>query len=224
MRRLGVICSALLAASAYQTKSFADSEATRKKEPMSIGLSVVGENEGLIEANIGYSFSPDFELTLVATQGRAGLEQDFTNDFTLAEYAYLFGGRKDLVEASLRGRIFLGNSFSFLLGVGARRSSYELGLFDSTFLWYLLSKLKSEEIVGTVAIGNQWSFDNGFIFGIDWGFYTMPIVSRESVSYDADGLGDSQLSVLGVPLTDWLRRISHNPRTVPPAFHVGFRF
>lgn len=52
----------------------------------------------------------------------------------------------------------------------------------------------------------------------------MPIVSRERVSYEADGLGDSQISVLGTPMTDWLRRISHNPKTAPSAFHIGFRF
>lgn len=223
LRRL-IVLAVLVCGSLIYESAYSDSKSMRKKAPISFGVSLIDESDGVLETALGYNFGNKIELSLVASRGSSELERNFTNEFTLPEYAYLFGGRSSLVQASLRGRVFLGNSLSFLVGIGARRISYELGIFDDSYLWYLFSKLRSEEIVGTLALGNQWSFDSGLFFGIDWGFYTMPIVGRESVSYESYGLGDSQINVLGVPMADWLYRISHSPRRVPPALHIGFRF
>lgn len=88
---LGVVASSISAA-----RADANSTKVRKNEPVSIGISTVNENEGLVEANIGYSFGEAFDLTLVSSRGISDLEQDFSNEFRLVEYAYLFGGRRDL--------------------------------------------------------------------------------------------------------------------------------
>ena len=195
----------------------------RKKEPLSILLNSNVE-EKIYTASLGYSFGSKVEMSLGLGRGAVDLEQDFTNDFILANDVFLYGGRAEQLEVKLDTRIFVGNSFSFLFSAIGSRSTHQLGIFDTTYLWYLESTRKADTILGSIGIGNQWAFDSGLILGLDWAIYSRPVVSKDSVSYVSSGLGENQISNLNVALTDWLNRIAEPKDIISYAINIGFRF
>ena len=209
---------------AIQLNAQADSASMRKKEPMSFTLDFNEPNEELSAASIGYSFTPQFEFSIASSYGKGDLTRDFRDEFNLPEGVFLYGGKKEHLSLSMNSRVFIGNSFSFLFGLGALRSTHELGIFDNSYLWYLLSTLKSEHITSSLGVGNQWTFDNGLILGLDWAVFSRAVLTLESTSYESSDLGDESIRTINEGITRWLQDIAQIPLTRKYAIHIGVRF
>lgn len=224
MKWFSQFCALTALSCAMSLSAIADSTSMRKKEPMSFTLDFNDPNEELSAASIGYSFTPQFELSVASSYGKGDITRDFRDEFDMPNGVFLYGGKKEHLSVSLNSRIFIGNSFSFLFGAGAQRSTHELGIFDNSYLWYLLSTLKSEHIKTSLGVGNQWTFDNGLILGVDWAVFSRAVLTRESTSYESSDLGDEQIKTINEGITRWLQDLAQIPLTRTAAIHIGFRF
>jgi len=202
----------------------ADSKAMRKKEPGIFAVTADGSGLGIFETSLGYSSGQASEISLAIGYAGANLEKDFTKEFTLAEGTFLYGGTREILQARVSSRIFLGNSLSFVFGAGARRSTNELGLFDNSYLWHHHAALKSEYLFGSMGIGNQWTFDSGLVVGVDWAVVSKSFYRTETLSYRANGLGEEQIRNINEAISVWLRQMGQFSNNSGSAIHIGFRF
>ncbi|MCP4294016.1 MAG: hypothetical protein GY786_00210 [Proteobacteria bacterium] len=78
-------------------------------------------------------------------------------------------------------RWFTGNSFNLLFAVHNRTFEADVTVVDPDTSYSATADLKAEATVGTIGIGNQWSFDWGLVIGADWAFASGLINSSSSV-------------------------------------------
>ena len=81
----------------------------------------------------------------------------------------------DITKATISGmaavgyaRYFVGNSFNLLAGLGSRSATAAYRVEDTKTSDYLEGHLTIQSIVLTAAIGNHWTWANGFTLGCDW--------------------------------------------------------
>lgn len=95
-------------------------------------------------------------------------------------------GKMTDLRASLSGRSYFGNnSFNLLYGITYFDFSVKVG--DKLLSRISQDRLQSWEVFGVNALGlqfglgNRWTFDQGFLFGVDWFTWSQPmfIVKRK---------------------------------------------
>ncbi len=87
-------------------------------------------------------------------------------------------------------RWFTGNSFNLLFAIHSRTFEADATVVDPDTSDSATADLKAEALVGTIGIGNQWSFDWGLVIGADWAVASGLINSSSSVNLRSSTYSD----------------------------------
>lgn len=133
----------------------------RLNKSMLITIQVVGigPSPGYAQsgATIGKYLTADSLMTIEFTKGRGSSLNWFYSDYDISTFSAGLGYSK-----------FVANSFYYRLGADYRTVDYRYtsrDLFTSAIVRE--DKFKGESVVATLAIGNQWQWEN-FTLGCDW--------------------------------------------------------
>ncbi len=101
---------------------------------------------------------PGKDWTFGVAAGSGGWSQDVTTSSGTSSYKWT------VTSQELNARYYVGNSFNILLGYG----SYGFKVEDYPILSSYTYDITYNQTQINVGIGNEWTYDWGGFFGIDW--------------------------------------------------------
>jgi len=197
----------------------------RKKEPLSLNLLLLGGNPPLIPGlGISYSFGPRFDFGIQAFRGSGDLKADFKEKVEIPIGMTLSKADIDAHQGILVMRFFPGNSFSLLFAAGYRQDKVNYAFVDSDLRWDFSAVLRRETIIASAGIGNQWSFDNGVNFGIDWAIFPWKLATKSNTSLSSRGLTTEEAEILDRSIQFWTSDLVKSIPELSMMYTIGFRF
>lgn len=110
-------------------------------------------------------------------------------------------------------RTFSGHSFNFYFA--AHKRTFEGELHTKINGKEYATKANAEATVASLGVGNQWTFDPGFILGFDWAVVSQRLSSSSKVEIQtSDTLSDSDRASMekdGEEVVDWVNTASALP-------------
>jgi len=207
------------------TTALADSEAMRKKAPLSLNLHVTGGNPPLVPGlGISYSFGPRFDFGIQAFKGSGDLRADFKEKVELPTGMTLSKADIDAQQGILVMRFLPGNSFSILFASGYRQDKVNYAFLNSGLQWDFSAVLTRETVIASAGIGNQWTFDNGVNFGIDWAIFSWKLASKSNTALSSRGLTTEEAETLDRSLQFWTSDVAKSTPELAVVYTVGYRF
>jgi hypothetical protein len=88
---------------------------------------------------------------------------------------------------AVHARWFPGNSFYLDLGVGQRQVAAEFAMKSEAIDYGLEGKLEANSTIVLLAIGNQWQWDSGVTFGVEWLGYASAMGAKTSGELEETG-------------------------------------
>jgi hypothetical protein len=126
--------------------------------------------------------------------------------------------------ALARVRWFPGNNFHVGGGIGVRRIAFQIDVADRLDAGHATTEAQATSIVLAAAVGNQWSWGNGFVLGADWLGYAVPLTSAYSSSVKTDGSATDDLDELSRVVDDSARRLGTVPSSMLLVVELGYLF
>ena len=213
-----------LCLASHSPSALADSETMRKKDPVSVNIHFGGDRPLSTAIGIAYSFGPRFEMAIQAFKGNRSLKAEFEEKVNLPIEVALSKANLDALAGMLVTRFLPGNSFSLLFAAGYRQDKINYALLNSDLRWDLSASLTRENVIATAGFGNQWTFDNGVNFGIDWATFSWSLAKKSNTTLDSRGLTTEEAEITDRALQFWtsdLAKVSEGPTAV---FTIGYRF
>jgi len=198
------------------------SASSRKKDPISINIVGAAKSNGIAKygVGLGYSLNSGLEMSLLVLGGK----HDFKNNITLPTDTAIKSADGLAGQTTINARIYLGNSFSILAGGGYQQIRISSDIANSANTRSSNISLIQQNVVVNFGIGNQWSFRNGFNFGVDWGMMTVPIRKQVTSLIVSDGLSDAENAGIDSSTGELTTKLGKSRILSIGTVALGFRF
>lgn len=216
---LGVVASSITSA-----RADANSMKARKKKPLSIGYHVTQDPFSAIGYSVSRMLGGRFEMSLLFLKGSEDLRNSFASEFEIVDETYSYAAEGEGIIARLGSRFFVDNSFSLLLGTSYRKAEVSLVLANPSQQWSVSPSYKQENFLIYYGLGNQWSFDSGFVFGLDWIIAPKSIAEQTTYSNTSNGLTPDLEVILEEPLKEWMMKSAEENLIRNVLVTMGWRF
>lgn len=142
------------------------SAATRASKKYGAEVLFTPVSDFMLQFGVGghYTLSPKIQVGFDYLTGSKDIVGEFQKTGSVEVTKATLSG----MAAFAYGRYFFGNSFNAMAGLGIRNATGTLRVEDTSTKEFFESKLSISSFVMPIAIGNHWSFDNGFSIGCDW--------------------------------------------------------
>lgn len=198
------------------------SASSRKKDPLSINIVGSAKSNGIPKygVGLGYSLNSGLEMSILLMGGK----QDFKNDLTPPTDTAIKSANGLAGHASINARLYLGNSLSVLAGGGYQQIRISSDIANSANSRTSNISLIQQNAVVNFGVGNQWSFKNGFNFGVDWGMLTVPLSKQVTSSIVSDGLTDAENAGIDSSTGELMTTLGKSRIISLGVVSLGFRF
>jgi len=200
----------------------AKSTAVRKKDPVSVNVHAAARSDHLLRygVSLGYSVAKRLELSALLLGGQEALSPSLSlpNGMTTSKATGL------TLQGSMNGRLFLGESFSILLGAGYRQLKVDYTLSETGSERSASANYMLEDAVGIVGMGHHWAIKGGLNFGVDWGLLSVPYKKQTSVEIKTNGLTDDEAAQVDSATSADVEKINKSKSISLGVVTIGFRF
>lgn len=200
----------------------AKSSAVRKKDPVSINLHAAARSDHLLRygVSLGYTVAKRFELSALMLGG----QEELTSSLSLPSGMTTAKATGLTLQGSMNGRLFLGESFSILLGAGYRQLKVDYTLSETGSERTATANYMLEDAVGIVGVGHHWAIKGGLNFGVDWGLLSVPYKKQTSVEIKTNGLTDDEAAQVDTATSADVGKINKAKSFSLGVVTIGFRF
>lgn len=212
------ISSSALAQS--EDSSIGASAGVRQEKPYGVGVGLGGFVIPIGGGGIMFHYNLDARMQ-VSAAFMSGHE-DATDLLDNTETLYLDQFDVNTQMNQLDFRFFPSNNFYFGLGIAMRKIEFELEAHNGAAR--IDESLKASSFVARVAVGNIWSFDNGFYIGGEWIAAAIPISSSVSTDITADGTASSDINDLEIDALDLVDKLAKATTFGLAVLQVGWQF
>ncbi len=169
-----------------------------------------------------YQLNPNAQMGLAYFRGA----EDFKNRLSATDGTTT---EKNELSSSLSlifGRYFVGDSFYVTGALGQRTVKTDYEIRSTTQNSTISAENTSLSTVVNVALGNLWSWENGYNAGIDWVGYSQPLSSKEDVNSKTGGsqVPPAELNKKRKEVEDLFKDISKLGTWQFLTFHIGYVF
>ncbi len=198
------------------------SSAVRKKDPMSINVHAAARSDHLLRygVSLGYTVAKRFELSALMLGGQEALTASLSlpSGMTTAKATGL------TLQGSMNGRLFLGESFSILLGAGYRQLKVDYTLSETGTERAATANHMLEDAVGIVGVGHHWANKGGLNFGVEWGLLSVPFKTQATAALKTNGLTDDEAAQVDTATSADVDKINKAKSFSLGVVTIGFRF
>lgn len=221
-----LLASALAAAAAPASRDEASPRSLTSEDLRESGRFGVGVGLGTFIFPISgaglqgfYALAPNTQLGLELWDGTWDAGNLVTPDPTVTLQEFKVDGSLQ----QLRLKYFVGNSFYLAGAVGSRKISFDLSAANIIGS-RVSTKLDSQATVFSIAIGNTWTFESGFMIGGEWLGISYPISSSFSTATTAQGAAAADINELQADVEKAAKDLSNARTASLVTLHLGWQF
>lgn len=169
-----------------------------------------------------YQLNPRAQIGLAYFRGA----EDFKNRLSATDGTTTEKNQLSSSLSLIYGRYFVGDSLYVTGSLGQRTVKIDYAIRSTTQNSTISAENTSLSTVMNIALGNLWSWENGYAAGIDWVGYSQPLTSKEDVNSKISGsqLPPAELSEKRNDVEDLFKDISKLGTWQFLTFHIGYMF
>lgn len=169
-----------------------------------------------------YQLNPRAQVGLAYFRGA----EDFKNRLSTTDGTTTEKNELSSSLSLIYGRYFVGDSFYVTGSLGQRTVKIDYSIRSTTQNSTISAENTSLSTTFNIALGNLWSWENGYTAGIDWVGYAQPLASKEDVNSKISGsqVPPDELNDKRKDVEDLFKDISKLGTWQFLTFHIGYMF